>query len=244
MDADDLHEWASFEVEDETYLFDLTFLTSNWTCIWGRGCKGVLTEPAEELNQGCCSYGAHFTGKKDRKRVEKYAARLTDEQWQYKKKAEKLGNTIYKNEDGDIVSQVVDGACIFLNRPGFEGGAGCALHGAAMAADERPLDWKPEVCWQLPIRLDYNIDDLGHYTYTIREWKSRDWGEGGAEFCWWCTESPDAFVDRKPVFETLRDELVEMIGQAPYDVLAGYLKTRGTETFLPHPAVRRRDQNT
>src|SRR5215831_14769357 len=69
---EDLHEWISFEDPDEerTWVFDLTFLTSPWTCIFGRGCPGVLTGPAPELVQGCCSYGAHFTGNADRKRVE------------------------------------------------------------------------------------------------------------------------------------------------------------------------------
>ena len=52
-------------------------------------------------------------------------------------------------------TRVVDGACIFLNRPGFAGGAGCALHLAAVDAGESPIDWKPSVCWQLPIRVDW-----------------------------------------------------------------------------------------
>jgi len=29
-------------------------------------------------------------------------------------------------------TRVIDKTCIFLNRPGFEGGAGCALHLAAL----------------------------------------------------------------------------------------------------------------
>ena len=45
---------------DVTWRFDRTFLTSNWTCIWGRGCKGILDVPAEHLNQGCCSIGAEM----------------------------------------------------------------------------------------------------------------------------------------------------------------------------------------
>ena len=35
--------------------FEPTFLRSNWTCIWGRGCVGILDHPAEHLQQGCCS---------------------------------------------------------------------------------------------------------------------------------------------------------------------------------------------
>jgi hypothetical protein len=240
MSSDELHEWASFDVDGSTYLFDLTFLTSNWSCIFGNGCLGVLTAPAADLVQGCCSYGAHFTGKKDRKKVERYAARLTDEQWQFKAEAEARGGAIHKNEDGDIMSELVDGACIFLNRPGFGAGPGCSLHQAALDAGERPLDWKPEVCWQLPLRLDNHVDDNGYYTYTLREWKRRDWGEGGEEFHWWCTETGEAFVDSGRVYQTLRDEIIELVGQEPYDLLCAHLEAQGTEHLLPHPAVRRR----
>jgi hypothetical protein len=145
------------------------------------------------------------------------------------------------NKEGEIKTRLVDGACIFLNRPGFEGGIGCALHSAALEAGERPLDWKPQVCWQLPLRLEDHTDEAdGHVTSTLREWKRRDWGEGGAEFHWWCTESDDAFVDRSPVYETLRDEIVEMVGQKAYDLLTEHVASRGTERYLPHPALRRR----
>src|SRR5580698_5106107 len=80
----DAHEWISFEDDEEerTWVFDATFLTSNWTCIFGNGCQGVLTGPAPELVQGCCSYGAHLVDKKDARRVEKVAATLTPEEWQ------------------------------------------------------------------------------------------------------------------------------------------------------------------
>jgi len=241
---EDLHEWVSFEDpdEDRTWVFDLTFLTSNWTCIYGRGCPGVLSELAPELEQGCCSYGAHFTDKADRARVEAKAELLDKDEWQYAKKAKKRGGPIFVNKDGEIVSRVVDGACIFLNRPGFEGGIGCALHTAALQAGERPLDWKPQVCWQLPLRLeDHTEDGDGHVTSTLREWKRRDWGEGGAEFHWWCTESSDAFVGSNPVYEHLRDEIIEMVGAKPYELLVTQLERRRSKPVpLPHPAVRKR----
>jgi hypothetical protein len=242
MDHQETHEWASFDVDGDTYVFDLTFLTSSWACIFGQGCLGVLSAPAPELVHGCCTYGAHFTGKKDRKRVLRHAEQLTAEQWQHKDEAERLGGPVHKDDDGNIVSHLVDGACIFLNRLDFPTGPGCALHQAALAVDERPLDWKPEVCWQLPLRLDTHVDDNGYLTYTLREWKRRDWGEGGAEFHWWCTESGEAFVDHRPVCETARDEIIEMVGQVPYDLLCTYVKERATATeqYLPHPALRRR----
>ena len=98
---DDAHEWVSFEDPDEerTWVLDLTFLTSPWMCIFGAGCQGVLTGPAPELVQGCCSYGAHFADKKDLRRVEKAAAKLTPEQFQHHDRAKKLG--FYRLHQGE-----------------------------------------------------------------------------------------------------------------------------------------------
>ena len=49
----DSHEWVSFDdlEEERTWVFDVTFLTSNWKCIFGEGCQGVYTAPAPELEQ-------------------------------------------------------------------------------------------------------------------------------------------------------------------------------------------------
>ena len=96
------------------------------------------------------------------------------------------------------------------------------------------------MCWQLPIRVDEHTDMNGHMTSTVREWKRRDWGEGGEEFHWWCTEAPDAFVGAVPTYVGLEDELVETVGRAVYDMLAEYLADQPRRTWLPHPAVRRR----
>lgn len=239
-EPEDLHEWVSFEdpTEDRTWVFDVTFLTSNWTCIFGQGCPGVLTEPAPELVQGCCSYGAHFTGEEDRRHTEAMAELLTAEQWQHRATARRRGGPIYVNAEGETVSRLVDGACIFLNRPGFDAGPGCALHQAALDAGERPLDRKPEVCWQLPLRLVEETDDHDHVTSTLREWKRRDWGAGGYEFHWWCTDDPGAFVGHRPVYEEMADEIVSLVGEEPYRMLVAHLERRGTEQLLPHPALR------
>ena len=238
---DDLHEWISFDDpdEDRTWVFDVTFLTSRWTCIFGCGCPGVLTGPAPELVQGCCSYGAHFTNDEDRERTDQLAAELTEDEWQFRKVAVRRGGPIKVTRAGEVVTRLVDGACIFLNRPGFPTGPGCALHQAALRRGQRPLDWKPEVCWQLPLRRVDETDVYGHVTSTVREWKRRDWGGGGAEFHWWCTDAPDAFVDRRPVYETMAEELVELVGPGPYAQFVGHVRSR-RRTFLPHPALKSR----
>ena len=100
------------------------------------------------------------------------------------------------------------------------------------------------MCWQLPLRRVDSTDEVGHVTSTVREWKRRDWGDGGEEFAWWCTESPDAFVDagsEGTVLHTMEDELVEMIGQDIHGRLLTALAERcSTTTPLPHPALRRK----
>jgi hypothetical protein len=234
----DLHEWISFEDPSElrTWVFDATFLRSNWRCIYGAGCKGVLDADAAELQQGCCSYGAHFVDDADVQTVVSSVVRLEPRHWQHHRTGRAKG--FLDNDDGATVTRLVDDACIFLNRPGFAGGTGCALHIAAVEAGERPLDRKPNVCWQLPLRLESTTDENGYVTSTLREWKRRDWGEGGAEFHWWCTESGDAFIGEVPVYRYLRDEIVEMVGLPVY-VEMERLITRPRWTPLPHPAVRR-----
>ena len=44
----------------------------------------MLTGPAAELVQGCCSYGAHFASEHDVARVTAAAATLDDTQWQHR----------------------------------------------------------------------------------------------------------------------------------------------------------------
>ena len=249
---EDMHELVSFQdpVADRTWVFDVTFLTSGWSCIFGRGCKGVYDVDTTELSQGCCTHGAHMVDDADLANLKERAARLTPDQWQMFDRVSPRRLTA-RNEDGVHVTRLIDDACVFLNRPGFAGGAGCALHRAALESGERPLDWKPEVCWQLPLRRIDETDSYGHVTSTVREWKRRDWGAGGTEFHWWCTESPDAFIDRDPVWKTMADEISAMVGELVYEQLADFLRTRTKElkrastkkkasvTFLPHPALRR-----
>lgn len=241
---EDLHEWVSFEDpgEQRTWLFDVTFLTSNWSCIFGRGCQGVLTEDASDLHQGCCSYGAHFTGADDIARTEVMAERLTPEHWQFHDVGRRDG--ILDTSEDETTTRLVDDACIFLNRPGFAGGIGCAFHHASVAAGQRHQDWMPEVCWQLPLRRVDETDENGHVTSTVREWKRRDWGDGGAEFHWWCTEDPEAFVGRRPVYRELADELRELVGDVPYRLLRQHLDGRrrrgATEVAVAHPALKSR----
>ena len=237
----DRHEWISFEETHvrRTWVFDATFLRSNWSCIYGSGCKGVLDEDATDLAQGCCSFGAHFVDDQDIQTLVESSGRLKKHHWQYHRQGRRDG-VLQVDEEGATTTRVVDGACIFLNRPGFAGGIGCAFHHAALEWGERKMDLQPDVCWQLPLRLEEHVDEHGYVTSTLREWKRRDWGEGGAEFHGWCTEDPDAFVGHERVVDSLEDEIRGLVGDEVYDLLVDHLDDRATGTvFLPHPAVRR-----
>ena len=237
--APQAHEWLSFDDPHERrrWVVDVTFLLSNWTCIFGRGCQGVLTGPTPELVQGCCSYGAHFVDEDDRDRVVALAETLTPEQWQFRRQGRSRG-VARTTKKGELMTRLVDGACVFLNRPGFPGGPGCALHRAALERGERPLDLKPQVCWQLPLRREDSDDDDGWVTSRLVQWDRRHWGSGGQEFHWWCTDAPDAFVGHEPVYVTLRDEIVEMVGAEVYGIIADYLEQRLDQAAtVDHPAL-------
>src|SRR3954451_2785137 len=74
--------WAEFgDPDDPEQVFrcDLTWLTSRWTCIFGRGCPGIY---ADRPDDGCCTLGAHFADTEDEERVAEAVSWLTAEQWQ------------------------------------------------------------------------------------------------------------------------------------------------------------------
>lgn len=221
---------------DQVFRADLTWLTSRWTCIFGSGCHGIV---AGRASDGCCSLGAHFTDDDDEKRVRKAAKRLTDETWQFRKKGAK--NFVELDEDGARKTRVVDDACIFLNREGFSGGEGCALHGLAIAEGVHFVKLKPDVCWQVPVRRAYRKvkrpDETSYTEVTIGEFDRRGWGPGGHDLNWWCTSDSTAHVGADPVWMSSETELRELMGDAGYEVLAAMCveRARGVPVAR-HPA--------
>jgi hypothetical protein len=195
---------------------DLTWLTSSWTCIFGNGCHGVY---ADRPDDGCCTLGAHFTDDDDLRRVRRAAQQLGEDEWQHHPGTART-SAWTEREDGAVKTRVVDGACIFLNRPGFPAGAGCALHQHAVVSGEEPHALKPDVCWQLPIRRSYRTvelpDESSYLEVSIGEYDRRGWGPGGHDLDWYCSASPEAHTGREPVFRSCRAELVELMGTAGY----------------------------
>jgi hypothetical protein len=234
---------------DQSFRCDLTWLTSRWSCVFGAGCQGIY---ADRPDDGCCTLGAHYADKADEKRVAKWARRLTKADWQHIKTARKKGIS-EKDPEGKRKTRVVDGACIFLNRPGFAGGEGCALHHLAAREGVSFVQTKPDVCWQLPIRRTYDHvtrpDGTQVLVVSISEYDRRGWGEGGHDLDWYCSGNTEAHVGREPVYLSSRDELVELMGIKAYDelarhcrareeLLAGALRRRGVDpgALAAHPA--------
>ena len=247
-------EWADIpDPEGRARIFrcDLTWLTSRWNCIYGNGCAGT-----RRPHQGCCTVGAHWTGSKDRQRVEACARRLPGDLWQFRETGQSDGFHSDDADGGLGQTRTVEGACIFLNRPGFPAGPGCALHLLALAEGRQPLETKPDVCWQIPLRISYSWDRLGSadtLIVTIGEYDRSAWGPGGADMNWWCTSNTDAHTAGRPLYLTNAAELIALIGRAGYREVARACEERchtaekrhphpadqRHQTFLPVPAVRR-----
>jgi hypothetical protein len=248
-------EWIEFyDPADPEHLVraDLTWLTSAWTCIFGRGCAGVVEGRADD---GCCNHGAFFTDADDLARVEVAVGELTPLDWQRHPGAP-VGHDDWTEPDtstepapGEPAGQalrtrVLDGACLFLNRPGHPGGAGCALHAMALRQGRHPLETKPDVCWQLPVRREQEWvdrpDDTRVLVSTIGEFDRRGWGPGGHDLHWWCTGSPAAHVAAEPLVETYGPELTALLGPAAYAELRRLTEARlDAGLVAPHPASPR-----
>ena len=217
---------------------DLTWLMSSWTCIYGAGCHGVIEGRADD---GCCSHGAFYSDEADEQRVEHFAQQLKKKHWQYADIGRRLGISETDELEGEAArkTRTVDGACVFLNRPGFAGGEGCALHALALRTGLHPLDTKPDVCWQLPVRRVEEIlerpDETTVLRITLGEFDRRGWGTGGEDLHWWCTSSPEAHVGADMVVVSYGPELTALIGPAAYAELVRLCAER--TGLPPHPAT-------
>jgi hypothetical protein len=222
--------------------FDLTFMLSNYRCIWGCGCPDIRLQGTA---RGCCTDGVEIyqgdgdtAGREDLKKIRGRVRQLSDEDWQNRRVAlgrggrDAWGKARFKRDS--VHTRLYRGACIFHNRADHPAGAGCALHIAALRRDENPIDWKPRTCWQTPLFFDL---DEQTKTTTVRACRTIDWGGEGI-IDWWCTEHQAAFSADQPVYVTMEAELRRVCGASVYDELAAYCRARQTAeprrlTLLP-----------
>jgi len=232
--------WVEFQDpadDQQVFRCDLTWLTSSWTCIFGQGCQGIYEGRPDD---GCCTLGAHFSDEDDEQRVAGWVEQLTAEDWQHRRAGRR--RWVETDDEGDRKTRVHDGACIFLNRPGFPGGAGCALHAHALRTGVHFVKTKPDVCWQLPIRRTYRTvdlpDDTSYLEISIAEYDRRGWGPGGHDLDWYCSSNTEAHVGVDPVFVSSEAELTELMGRPAYEELVRHCEAhlRSRSALAIHPA--------
>jgi hypothetical protein len=236
-------EWVSIlDPHDDhlRYTFDVSFLLSSYTCIYGAGCEGV--HPGnQDPALGCCIHGAYLNDDDDGRELQRIVDEDLDPTTMQFHAQASSGGLLTEDEDGETLTRVIDGGCIFANRTGFAAGIGCALHHLAERRGEHHSTYKPTVCWQVPLHrtieeLVANDGDTLE-VHTIAAYERGHWGEGGADFGWWCLDDDVAFVGRHPVYRSMEVELRAMVGDDVYDELAGFLDRRrrqsGRVSFLP-----------
>jgi hypothetical protein len=91
------------------------------------------------------------------------------------------------------------------------------------------VEWKPSVCWQLPVKVDWEMRSDDVEVATVRGWQRKDWGDDGDAMAWVCTESPEAYVGERPVVESLAEELTAVVGEDVFARLRDRLGDRGTD---------------
>lgn len=210
--------------------FDLTFMLSHYGCIWGRGCPDIRRQGSA---RGCCVEGVEIyqgdgdaPGGEDLAMIRGRVEQLTDEDWQNRRVALRRGGSDpwgkARFKPDSVHTRLYRGACIFHNRPDHPAGAGCALHLTALRRGEDPIDWKPQICWQVPLFFD---SDPTTSTTTVRASRTADWGQEGI-IDWWCTEQEEAFSAERPVYLSMEQELRRVCGDDVYEELAAYCRAR------------------
>ena len=236
-------EWVSIDDPDNDHLrytFDVTFLLSGWQCIYGQGCPGI-SEESPDPAIGCCVHGAYLNEDDDLAELERVTFEELDATTMFRWDDARDNGIVEIDEDGETLTRQVEGGCIFVNPTGFEAGAGCALHHLALRRGEHLMTHKPTVCWQVPLHrtISEEVANDGQplEVHTIAAFERGHWGEGGADFHWWCLEDAAAFVGRMPVYRSMETELRAMVGDAVYDELADHLGDRAEPgrhvAFLP-----------
>ncbi len=235
-------EWVTIgdpSDEHRRYTFDVSFLLAGYACIFGAGCAGVHPG-AQDPAIGCCVHGAYLNDDDDADELERIAAHELDASTMQLHALAEGDGVLETDDEGEVHTRVVDGGCIFANRSGFAAGEGCALHHLAARRGEHHMTYKPTVCWQVPLHrtIEEQVanDGLTLEIHTIAAFERGHWGEGGADFAWWCLDDSTAFTSRRPLYRSMERELRTMVGDDVYAELAAYLDRRtdaAATRFLP-----------
>ncbi|WP_018297859.1 hypothetical protein [Corynebacterium lubricantis] len=251
-------EWLEFNLPDDPHHYfsiDLTWVESTWQCRFGTSACHGIDENLPVV--GCCIHGAYLSDETDRDELYNAVAEMPAKYWELRPEdvdsyIEAANPAILEpwlewDDDEDepsLKTARVDGACIFANRRSTGAGPGCALHQWAMAEGRNIISSKPEVCWQVPFSREdaweERSDGQEILRTTIGEYDRRQWGGGGEDFDWWCTGDSDCHTGGVPVWQSMEQELRQLIGDKPYEYVAEHCRNRAelpSKFKSVHPAT-------
>jgi hypothetical protein len=233
--ADGPIEWLTFPAPDDDerqFRVNVSFLLSNYRCIFGCGCPGIL-EGAPPSDLGCCAHGVEFTDDDDFHHVARAVAQLTEED------ADNLAlirrEWFISKRGRPFRTDLVGEACIFANRVGGPTGKpGCAFHHLALRTGLHPSDTKPEICWSVPLNFsdEEPVEPGGRETTIVSAFTAQAWD---GHIGWWCIDTPEAYTATEPVYRTFEHELRKGMGDAGYERMVELLVAIPAPRF-PMPA--------
>jgi len=227
--------WVDIEDEQDPnviWRWDLLFMLSYYSCGYGTSCPGMHEDPSV----GCCTHGTQLNwygdgGEAEINKLQPHVDRLTPQQWQKHGWAQKHGwhrtfvdDDVEEDEEPDEYETTVvykDTRCVFSNDLDFPGGAGCALHIQALQEEANPNERKPVPCvvYPLTIEEDWLYDDTVQM-FTIKPLSNYEWEPNGS---FWCSSSVEMNTAVDPVWASMREELILMVGEGAYEQLVDWV---------------------
>jgi hypothetical protein len=229
-------EWLTFSMPDDPdrqYRVNVSFLLSNYTCIYGCGCQGLLNRRVDPAG-ACCERGVTFIDDDDFAHVSRMVEDLTEEDCDNLVHVRARGWYQMSKSGRPYKTRKVGGACIFANRgDGPAGKPGCAFHHSAARQGKHPSETKPFICWSLPLNFSEEEPEEpgGPTTKIVSAFTADAWGgtnddeepDGRGHMGFWCIDTPDAYRGARPVYRSMEVELRKELGDAVYERLVELL---------------------
>jgi hypothetical protein len=229
-------EWLTFPAPDDPdrqFRVNVSFLLSNYQCIFGQGCLGSLNKKPS-ADYGCCERGVTFIDEDDFDHVVEMVGQLTAEDCDNIDHVRERGWYLSSKAGKPYKTRKVDSLCIFGNRTGGPAGkAGCAFHHLAARTGRHHTETKPYICWSVPLNFSSEEPEEpgGRDTTIVSAFTADAWGgtedneeaDGRGHLGWWCIDTPDAYRGAEPVYRTMEHELRKGIGDAAYERMAELL---------------------
>jgi hypothetical protein len=214
-------QWLEVVDDDDDYwLIDMTFMLSTYRCTFGDGCPGGW---GAESYSGCCATAPFFDDDEDPHRLQQYVDRLKPE---HTDNYDEIHKRWLIERTNDTQLRKLNGYCIFFNKGAADGTIGCSLHAEAVRVGEDWRDWKPNICWTVPIR----VDEEGNYN-TLTAWDRDEhggWGQkgDGSEGFWCIDDQANYPAVGVRVYESLSNEITRILGADAYKKVAEHCEAQ------------------